>query len=286
LSAARFLTGVNGARDSSLTGVIFSLAEENLSEDQLLELIDKDRLPKHVAIIMDGNGRWAELRGLPRIAGHREGIRSVQELVETSMELGIQTLTIYAFSLENWARPAEEIGELMSLLKIYLKKELPTLMKHGIRFRTIGRAHLLPESVRMQIAETEAATRENNRMTLVIALSYGGRSEIVDAVRKVVVERDRTGLSAESIDEKTFSGFLDTAGLADPDLMIRTSGESRISNFLLWQLAYTELYFTKTLWPDFRRRNFLQALLDYQRRERRFGLVLEPSPTQRKVGQG
>jgi undecaprenyl diphosphate synthase len=262
------------------------LSDKAFSEEQLLELIDKDRLPKHVAIIMDGNGRWAEVRGLPRIAGHKEGIQSVQEVVETSMEVGIQALTIYAFSLENWQRPAEEIGELMSLLKFYLKKELPTLMKHGIRFRTIGRRHLLPESVRAQIADTEAATRENHRMTLVIALSYGGRSEIVDAVRKIIGEHDRTGLPAESIDDKTFSGFLDTAGLADPDLMIRTSGESRISNFLLWQLAYTELYFTKTLWPDFRRRDFLQALLDYQRRERRFGLVLEPSPDKRKVGQG
>jgi undecaprenyl diphosphate synthase len=262
------------------------LSDKPLSEEQLFELIDKDRLPKHVAIIMDGNGRWAETRGLPRIAGHKEGIQSVQEVVETSMKLGIQALTIYAFSLENWQRPAGEIGELMSLLRFYLKKELPTLMKHGIRFRTIGRSHLLPESVREQISETEAATRENNRMTLVIALSYGGRSEIVDAVRKIVADCGRTGLTGESIDEKTFSGYLDTAGLADPDLMIRTSGESRISNFLLWQLAYTELFFTKTLWPDFRRREFLQALLDFQQRERRFGLVLDQSPKQRKVGRG
>ncbi len=246
---------------------------KGLSEKRLVALLDKGRLPQHVAIIMDGNGRWAEMRGLPRIAGHREGIRSVKEAVTTCRKLGIYALTIYAFSLENWRRPQQEIRELMSLLKEYLKKELPILMRHGIRFRTIGRIERLPESVIRQIAEAEAATRGNDKMVLTIALSYGGRTEIVDAVRKMLVDFQRGILTLDQVDEVRLSHYLSTAGLPDPDLMIRTSGEARISNFLLWQMAYTELYFTKTLWPDFRRPDFLRALLNFQSRKRRFGLV-------------
>jgi undecaprenyl diphosphate synthase len=250
-------------------------AGKKLSEKALKAQLDKGRLPQHVAIIMDGNGRWAEMRGLPRIAGHREGIRSLREVVTACRELGIYALTIYAFSLENWQRPEQEIRELMSLLKEYLKKELPELMKHGIRFKTIGRTQRLPESVIQRINEVETATRGNDKMILTIALSYGGRAEIVDAVRKMLADSERGALTSVQVDEVRLSHYLYTAGLPDPDLLIRTSGEARISNFLLWQVAYTELYFTKTLWPDFRRRDFFQALLDFERRERRFGLVRE-----------
>jgi len=261
-------------------------AGKGLSEKRLAALLDKGRLPQHVAIIMDGNGRWAEMRGLPRIAGHREGIRSVKEVVTACRKLGIYALTIYAFSLENWRRPPQEIRELMSLLKEYLKKELPTLMKHGIRFRTIGRIERLPGSVIRQIAEAEAATRGNDKMVLTIALSYGGRTEIVDAVRKMLSDFQRGVLTLDQVDEVRLGHYLSTAGLPDPDLMIRTSGEARISNFLLWQMAYTELYFTKTLWPDFRRPDFLQALQDFQSRKRRFGLVQGQIKKQGGAGQG
>jgi len=247
-------------------------------------MIHKNPLPRHVAIIMDGNGRWAEVRGLPRIAGHREGIQSVRDIVTASRELGIDALTIYAFSLENWQRPYEEIKELMTLLQEYLKKELPAMMKNGIQFRTIGRIKRLPGDVIGQIHETELVTQNNKDMVLTIALSYGGRSEIIDAIRKILEDCRQGSLSHDQVDEACLSRYLSTAGLPDPDLMIRTSGESRISNFLLWQVAYTELYFTKTLWPDFRRRDFFQALLDFQHRERRFGLVRRQTRKQSRVG--
>ena len=258
--------------------------KKRISEKKLLSLIQKNRLPRHVAIIMDGNGRWAEMRGLPRIAGHREGIRSVRDIVTASRELGIYALTIYAFSQENWQRPFYEINELMALLKEYIKKELPTLMKHEIRFQTIGRIQRLPSSVIKQIKEAERATEGNGKMVMTIALSYGGRSEIVDAVQKILMDCRQGKLHPEKVDEARLSNYLSTAGLPDPDLMIRTSGESRISNFLLWQVAYTELYFTKTLWPDFRRRDFFQSLLNFQRRERRYGLVPRRISGPSKVG--
>ncbi len=248
---------------------------EGLGEDNLLSLLNRDHLPQHVAIIMDGNGRWAEKRGLPRIAGHREGIQSVREVVTLTGELGIKALTIYAFSIENWKRPVQEIQDLMVFLEEYLKKELKTMMENGIRFKTIGRIERLPESVRKLLGQVEQETQGNDKMTLTVALSYGGRTEIVDAARAIAKECVEGRLKLEEIDEKEFSFFLGTTGLVDPDLMIRTSGEARISNFLLWQVAYTELYFTKTLWPDFRRRDFLLAMLEYQDRERRFGLVSE-----------
>ncbi len=244
-----------------------------LSESEILEGVKRGPLPRHVAIIMDGNGRWAKQRFLPRVAGHREGIHSVREVISLARELKIGFLTIYAFSLENWRRPQEEIGELMTLLETYLKREVKTLMEHQIQFRTIGRIEQLPNSVIRLIRRVEQQTAQNKEMVLTAALSYGGRAEIVDAVARVARDIEAGRISAEKIDEATFSRYLYTADLPEPDLMIRTSGETRISNFLLWQLAYTELYFTKTLWPDFQRKDFLLALHDYQQRERRFGQV-------------
>ena len=256
--------------------------KHSFSEEELLACINKGPIPRHVAIIMDGNGRWAEQRCLPRVAGHREGIHSVREVLTLCCELKVGFLTIYAFSLENWRRPQDEIDELMTLLEVYLRKEVKTLMKHQIRFRTIGRTDQLPKSVTRLIKRVEQETAQNRGLVLTTALSYGGRAEIVDAVARIAQEVEAGQMSAEKIDEGLFSRYLYTTDLPDPDLMIRTSGETRISNFLLWQLAYTELYFTKTLWPDFRRRDFLSALYDYQQRERRFGLV----PEQIRRGEG
>lgn len=247
---------------------------EQLSESELTAKLEQDLLPKHVAVIMDGNGRWAELRGLPRIAGHREGINSVREMITQCLELGIQALTIYAFSQENWNRPSQEINALMSLLEHYLSTERASLVEQQVRFRAIGRLELLPESARHWVRTTEKETVHLDKMVLTVALSYGGRAEIVDAAKAVLREAASGALTADSLDEATFQQYLASHPLPDPDLLIRTSGETRISNFLLWQLAYTELYFTPTLWPDFRRREFLLALLEYQRRERRFGRVL------------
>ncbi|MBI5197318.1 MAG: isoprenyl transferase [Nitrospirae bacterium] len=244
-----------------------------MTEEEILLHLDRDNLPAHVAIIMDGNGRWARLRGLPRIAGHREGIASVRDAVTLCRELGIQVLTIYAFSAENWKRPELEVNTLMAFLEEYLQRELKTMMEKEIRFRTIGQTQRLPSSVRRWIDKVVHETESNRAMTLNIALSYGGRAEIVDAVKQIVREAEEGRLSPDALDEALFSRYLYTAGLPDPDLMIRTSGEARISNFLLYQMAYTELYFTKTLWPDFRRRELLQAILNYQQRERRFGMV-------------
>ena len=251
-----------------------NLAE--LAEEELLKLIDVDHLPKHIAIIMDGNGRWARLRGYPRIAGHREGINSVRDIVTSCRKIGIKVLTIYAFSAENWKRSELEVNTLMTFLEEYLRKELKTLMDNDIRFMTIGEFAKLPGSVRKWIRKVEKETEHNNSMILNIALSYGGRTEIIDAIK--VLSRDVLDgrVSPEAIDKALFSKYLYTGGLPDPDLMIRTSGETRISNFLLWQIAYAELYFTKTLWPDFRRHDLLLAILDYQQRERRFGMVEEP----------
>ncbi len=242
-------------------------------EEALLEQIDRENLPKHVAIIMDGNGRWAAQRHLPRIAGHREGIKSVREIVTVSRKLGIKALTLYAFSNENWNRPMKEITQLMILLERFLNKELKTMMENGIRFRAIGQIDRLQDSVAKLIHSVEDKTKDNNRMTLILALSYGGRTEILDAIKKACTDIQKEKLSIKDLDEKSFSQYLYTKDIPDPDLMIRTSGEVRVSNFLLWQVAYTELYFTKTPWPDFRKRDFLQAICDYQGRERRFGLV-------------
>lgn len=252
-------------------GVVASV--DRLSEAELLSVLDLGRLPKHVAIIMDGNGRWAELRGLPRIAGHTEGIKSVREIIVLFRELEIGALTIYAFSQENWKRPAHEINALMGLLEQYLQSQLDALVEQGVRFRTIGQVEALPSSALDWVRKVERETAHLNKLTLTVALSYGGRSEILDAVRRLAQDCKNGRIDPGAIDEPLWEGYLSTQGLPDPDLLIRTSGEARISNFLLWQLAYTEMYFTPTLWPDFRRREVLLALIEYQRRERRFGQV-------------
>jgi undecaprenyl diphosphate synthase len=246
---------------------------DHLSESELTAKLDQEVLPKHVAVIMDGNGRWAELRGLPRIAGHREGINSVREMIAQCLELGIQALTIYAFSQENWNRPSQEINALMGLLEHYLSTERDKLIEQQVRFRAVGRLELLPESAQHWVRTTEKETAHLDKMALTVALSYGGRAEIVDAVKGLLRDAASGTVQPDRIDEALFDRYLSTHPLPDPDLLIRTSGETRISNFLLWQLAYTE-YFTPTLWPDFRRREFLLALIEYQRRERRFGRVL------------
>ncbi len=252
-------------------------------ENALLSQLDRKNLPKHVAIIMDGNGRWAAHRKLPRISGHERGIRSVREIITLAREIGIETLTLYAFSNENWNRPAREITQLMILLERYLLKELKTMMANDIRFRAIGQIDRLQHSVAKLIHSVEEETKNNDKMTLVLALSYGGRTEIIDAINKIAEDIQKETLSLKDLDEDRFSSYLYSNELPDPDLMIRTSGELRISNFFLWQVAYTELYFTKTLWPDFKKEDFLLALLDYQGRERRFGHVSGPENGPKRI---
>ena len=240
-------------------------------EQQLVRSIDLGRLPRHVAIIMDGNGRWAKLRHKRRVEGHRAGIASVRDVVETSARLGLEVLTLYAFSVENWKRPKAEVRTLMALLKHYLRAELDTLLKNNIRFQVIGREPELPEDVRRELERGAERTRGCTGLLFNIALNYSGRAEITDAVRRLVADVLRNGRSHAPIDEATLASYLYTAGQPDPDLLIRTSGELRVSNFLLWQIAYSEIWVTDVLWPDFRRRHLLQAILDYQKRERRYG---------------
>jgi len=236
-----------------------------------LEQVLKRPTPAHIAIIMDGNGRWAERRGLPRLMGHRAGRRAVREAVEGAVELGIRVLTLYTFSLENWDRGVREVSGLMRILEQVLREELPELERNNVQLRTIGRVDLLPEKSRKILEDTRASLAGNDGLILVLALSYGGRAEIVDAVRRIV-ERDREDrIPSGGIDEEFFARQLDTDGLPDPDLLIRTSGELRVSNFLLWQLAYAEFWVTDVLWPDFRRKHLYQAVYDFQRRSRRFG---------------
>ena len=236
-------------------------------DEALARQLNVDRLPRHIAIIMDGNGRWAARRMLPRVEGHRAGINAVRDVVETSARLGIPVLTLYAFSVENWKRPASEIDTLMMLLKRYVRLELDTLVGNNIRFRVIGRAQELAPDIRAELGVAEARTAANTGMQFNIALNYGGRAEIVDAARRAI----QAGLAPEALDEAAFSQLLYTAGQPDPDLLIRTSGEMHVSNFLLWQIAYAEIWVTDVLWPDFRRRHLLQAVADYQKRERRYG---------------
>lgn len=218
---------------------------------------------------MDGNGRWAEMRGLPRIEGHKRGAERAREVIAAAMEVGLNTLTLYAFSLENWQRPNDEVSTLMKLLEFYLKREFNELIRRGIVFRTVGEAWRLPENIRVLLKEAEEKSVRNKGMNLVMALSYGGRNEIIRAVKRAI----GLGIRPEGVTEDYFNSLLDTAGLPAPDLVIRSSGEKRMSNFLLWQAAYSELYFTETLWPDFTREEFFLALHDYQMRERRFGTV-------------
>lgn len=233
----------------------------------LARSIDPARLPAHIAVIMDGNGRWARRRGLPRVAGHKAGIQPVRVTVETCAQLGLRVLTLYAFSVENWKRPRTEVSTLWRLLRIYLRAELEEMQRHAIRFTAIGRLDELPAQVREELHAVIESTAANDGMQLNLAINYGGRAELVDAV-KAMVEDARRGAV---IDEAAISARLYTAGMPDPDLLIRTSGEMRVSNFLLWQIAYAELYVTETLWPDFSRTELLRAILDYQKRHRRFG---------------
>jgi undecaprenyl diphosphate synthase len=243
------------------------------SEDwALAESLDPKRLPAHIAVIMDGNGRWARLRNLPRAAGHKAGVEPVRQTVETCARLGVKHLTMYAFSSENWKRPRTEVDTLWRLLRLYLSKELPQLLRNNIRLVAIGRLDGLPEHVQRELAQGVEATAGNNGLQVNLAINYGSRAEIVDAVNRSLSEaRERGALDSLVIDEDDISKRLYTAGAPDPDLLIRTSGEMRISNFLLWQIAYAELYVTETLWPDFTRTELLKALLDYQGRDRRFG---------------
>jgi undecaprenyl diphosphate synthase len=249
-------------------------ASEMLAPD-LLTKIDKGRLPRHIAIVMDGNGRWAQQRFLPRNAGHRAGVAAVDDVVTTARKLGISCLTLYALSTENWSRPRQEIRALMGILRIYLRKELRRMVRENIRFKTIGRLEDLPEAVRGLLQETIEQTRNNDGMTLTLALSYGSRTEIIEAVKRIAQAVQAGELRCEEITPQRFGDYLYTASLPDPDLLIRTGGELRLSNFLLWQTSYTELYFTEVLWPDFRGDDLLRSIIDFQQRERRFGLTHE-----------
>ncbi len=256
----------------SLEQLLASIAPGS-HDETLARQVNFERLPAHVAIIMDGNGRWAAQRHLPRVEGHRAGIDSVRDVVETSARLGIGVLTLYAFSVENWKRPRAEVNTLMMLLKRYIRIELGTLLKNNIRFRVIGRPDELSADVQHELEIGIRQTAGNTGMQFNIALNYGGRAEIVDAARRAIT----AGIAAADLDEQRFSDFLYTAGQPDPDLLIRTSGEMRVSNFLLWQIAYSEIWVTETLWPDFRRRDLLEAVVAYQKRDRRYGGI-KPSP--------
>jgi len=236
-----------------------------------MEGIDKNNLPKHIAITMDGNGRWAKSKGKLRIFGHNNGIKAVRDTVEGAAEIGIEYLTLYAFSTENWDRPEKEVNALMTLLVSAINKETKTLMDNNIRLSAIGDIKKLPSKAQKELQEAVAKTKDNTRMNLVLALSYSSRWEILNAVQDII----KDGVKAEEINETTFQQYLTTKNVPDPELLIRTSGEYRISNFLLWQIAYSELYFTETLWPDFRRGDLYNAILDYQSRERRFGKTTE-----------
>jgi len=252
---------------------ILSAVAPGSAEEALARQLNFERLPQHVAVIMDGNGRWAAQRHLPRVEGHRAGIDSVRDIVETSARLGIQVLTLYAFSVENWKRPVTEVSTLMSLLKRYLRLELNTLLRNNIRFQVIGLKEALAPDIRRELAAAEEKTAGNAGMLFNIALNYGGRAEIVEAVRRLLA----AGVKPDDVDEQRFSEYLYTAGQPDPDLLIRTSGEMRISNFLLWQIAYAEIWVTDTLWPDFRKRDLFEAILAYQKRDRRYGGINQPA---------
>jgi undecaprenyl diphosphate synthase len=251
-----------------LTSVTAGSAEEGLARQ-----VDFERLPAHVAVIMDGNGRWAAQRHLPRVEGHRAGIDSVRDIVEGSARIGIKVLTLYAFSVENWKRPAAEVSTLMMLLKRYLRSELNTLLRNNIKFRVVGRMEDLAPDVQRELRDAEERTASNGGMQFNIALNYGGRAEIVEAARRMALD----GVAPEQIDETRFASYLYTAGQPDPDLLIRTSGEMRVSNFLLWQIAYAEIWVTDTLWPDFRQRHLLEAVVAYQKRDRRYGGIHQPA---------
>ena len=241
---------------------------------ELRELIDPLKLPHHIAIIMDGNGRWAQRRGMPRVFGHKRGAERVKNIVELAQKFGIEVLTLYAFSDENWGRPRQEVSFLMEMLGVYLRSEIANMRAKGIRFRTIGRIEKLPQTAKKWVEKAMSETAANTGLIMNLALSYGGRGEILQAIKRLT----EAGDLPEELSEEHLSAHLDTAGLPDPDLIIRTSGERRISNFLLWQAAYAELYFTDVLWPDFDEKELLLSLVDYQKRHRRFGLTAEQIP--------
>ena len=238
-----------------------------------MDRLDKTNLPRHIAIIMDGNGRWAQNHSLGRIAGHRKGAESVRNIVEACRKIGISYLTLYAFSSENWSRPEREVRALMTLLERYLKSEVKVMLKNNIRLLAIGDTGALPEKVRTILRDTIGQTAGNTAMTLILALNYGSHDEILGAVRKLIDEARQGTIRASDVTLERFAGYLSTKGIPDPDLLIRTSGEYRLSNFLLWQMAYTEFYFTDILWPDFREEQLIEAISEYQKRERRFGLT-------------
>ncbi|MCX7606137.1 MAG: isoprenyl transferase [Bacteroidia bacterium] len=242
--------------------------------EKILRELDPKRIPQHVAIIMDGNGRWAQRQGKSRLEGHRSAIQAVREAVESAAEIGVRYLTLYAFSTENWHRPAEEVEGLMHLLSQVLEREEAQLVRDGVRLRVIGMMERLPSAVSQRLHKTQEKTRSGDRLTLVLALSYGARQDILQAAQRLALEVQKGYLAPEEIEEATFRSFLSTRDIPDPELLIRTSGEQRISNFLLWECAYTEFVFLPTLWPDFRREHFYQAVWEYQQRERRFGRVL------------
>ncbi len=237
--------------------------------------INEDKLPRHIAVIMDGNGRWAKQHGKPRVFGHRNGVKSVREITETAAELGIEYLTLYAFSTENWKRPKIEVNALMTLLLETLKVEINTLNKNNIRLKAIGDISKLPKKSYQVLLEAIKNTRDNTRMTLTLALNYSAKWEIIEAVKDIASKVQSGEMQIESIDENLFASSLSTRGIPNPELLIRTSGENRLSNFLLWQVAYAELYFTPVLWPDFRKKHLYQAIIDFQNRERRFGKTSE-----------
>lgn len=262
---------------------IASLGPVSAEEERLLQKLDLERLPRHIAVIMDGNGRWAQKRHLPRVAGHRTGTQSARTTIETCARLNIEALTLYAFSVENWRRPRAEIEFLMQLLREYLRKEMPLIQRNNIRMRFLGRPDELPAGVQKDTREAVEATASNTGMVLCIALNYGGRAEIVDAMNAILAARGtgsngnlRHGAAAR-VTEEELANYLYTSNLPDPDLLIRTSGEMRVSNFLLWQIAYAEIFVTETLWPDFNRARLFEALLDYQKRERRYGAIAPAS---------
>jgi undecaprenyl diphosphate synthase len=244
----------------------------------LVERIDKGKLPRHVAIIMDGNGRWAKQRGKERAFGHENGVEAVRQTVKAAAELGIPYLTFFAFSTENWCRPAKEVEILMELLVTAIREETPELNEKGVRLTAIGNLDELPDACRMQLKEAMDLTSGNSKLTVCVALSYSSRWEISNAARELAQDVRENRVDPEDINQEVFASYLQTSRLPEPDLLIRTSGELRLSNFLLWQIAYSELYFTPVFWPDFRRKHFFQAIIDFQRRERRFGKVKEQLP--------
>jgi undecaprenyl diphosphate synthase len=246
-----------------------------VEQQALKSQIDLDKPPRHIAVIMDGNGRWAKQHGKPRVFGHKNGVTAVREVTEAAAELGVEYVTLYAFSTENWKRPKLEVGALMRLLVETLSKEIETLNKNDIRLKAIGDLSKLPDITHKALLDGIAKTQHNKRMTLVLALNYSGRWEITEAAKSLSEQIKSGKLAPEDVNQATLGSYLSTKGMPDPELLIRTSGETRISNFLLWQIAYAELYFTPTYWPDFRKAHFYQAIIDYQRRERRFGKTSE-----------